>query len=164
MNDAPSPPPIDPASHVDRGKGFQFWRCFWLTFLVVSLGFAWYCYYVPSNNIVWADDFASAQQEAAQTGKPMILFFTGTWCVPCRIMKRTVFADAEVADAINDEFISVAIYVDGPNAAAAFRRYPVGATPTTIVTDSQGNVLQQTAGGMNKADFLDFLDNSLTGS
>jgi thiol:disulfide interchange protein len=65
-------------------------------FLVVSLAYAWYCFYVPANTIAWADNYASAQTLATDSGKPIILYFTGKWCVPCRVMQRQVWADASV--------------------------------------------------------------------
>ncbi len=147
----------DPESPPVQKKFFHFWRCFWLAFLVVSLSYAWYSFYVPSNSVAWADNYNAAQQQAVQAGKPMILFFTGKLCVPCRIMKRNVWADQQVTDTVNATFIPVAIYVDDPEAAAAMSRYGVGAPPTTIVTDPRGNVLQQKQGGMDKAEFLELL-------
>ena len=47
--------------------------------------------------------------------------------------------------------------MDNSNAAETLSRYGVGATPTTIITDSKGNVLQQKRGGMSKAEFLELL-------
>ena len=137
----------------------KFWRGFWLTFLVGSLAYAWYCFYVPSNQIDWADNYAAAQQQAADSGKPVILFFTGSWCVPCRIMKREVWADEQVMALVNAEFTPVTIDVDNPSAAEMLGEYGVGATPNTIVTDSQGTVLARRAGGMSKANFLELLGN-----
>jgi protein disulfide-isomerase len=159
VNDAQSQssPSTDPASQPHRGAFRWWWRWFWRVTLVVSLGFAWYAFYVPSNNIAWANDYASAQQQAAQSGKPIILFFTAKWCVPCRIMKRTVWADEQVAASVNAGFLPVAIDVDAPDAAAALDRYHVGPTPTTIITDPQGEVLQRVDGGMSKTDFLALL-------
>jgi protein disulfide-isomerase len=159
MTNTPSPslPPSDPAPQPRRRKPPWWWQAFWLSFLVVSLVYAWYSFYVPANHIAWADDYAAAQQQAAETGKPMILFFTAKWCVPCRIMKRTVWADDEVEATVNAGFIPVMMYVDDPASATAIERYPIGGTPTTIITDAEGNVLEQATGGIGKSDFLQLL-------
>lgn len=159
MNDAQSQPPSsgDNESRLNRKPLFHFWRCFWLTSLVVSLGYAWYSFYVPPNEIAWADDYASAQQQAADSGKPVILSFAGTWCAPCRIMKRRVWADEEVMKLVNAQFIPVAIDVDDPDNAAVLARYKVEGPPVTIVTDPQGNVLDWRAGGISKPEFIDLL-------
>lgn len=161
MNDAQShlPPSTGSASQPDRRK-FNFWRWFWLTFLVISLGWAWYDFYVPANNIAWAHDYAAAQQQAGQSGKPIILFFTAKWCAPCRIMKRNVWADAQVEASVNGKFIPVTIDMNDPNAAATLSRYNVRATPTTVITDSHGAVLEQVQGGMGKTEFLALLGKS----
>jgi len=141
----------------DRTRKFNFWRYFWLTFLVVSLAYAWYCFYVPTNNIAWADNYASAQKQAAASGKPIILYFTGTWCVPCRVMKRQVWADEEVKTLVNAQFIPLEIDLDNPNDAALIARYKVGGTPVTIITDSHGNTLRWRAGGLGKSEFIELL-------
>ena len=144
-------------SPLGKKRKFQFWRCFWLTFLVVSLAYAWYCFYVPANNIVWADNFASAQKQAAESGKPMILHFTGKWCVPCKIMKRQVWADKEMEKRVNSQFTPVAIDIDNPEDAEVLTRYNVTGSPVTILTDPQGNALRWQAGGMSKSEFLNLL-------
>lgn len=158
MKDAQSqhPPSAEDTSRPDRAK-FNWWRWFWIATLVVSLAYAWYCFYVPSNSIAWADNYALAQQQASQSGKPIILFFTGKWCVPCRVMKRTVWADEQVTASVNAAFIPVTIDVDDPDSAATRSRYSVGITPSTIITDPQGNVLEQKGGGVGKAEFLEML-------
>ena len=158
MNDAqsPSPPSTNSATQLHRGK-FNFWRWFWLGTLVVSLGWAWYDFYVPSNHVFWAKDYASAQQHAAQSGQPIILFFTGKWCVPCRIMKRNVWADKQVEATVKAGFTPVMIDADDPNAAETWKRYGVGATPTTIIIDPKGSVLERVEGGMGKTAFLELL-------
>lgn len=140
-----------------RGIFQQLWRGFWLVFLVGSLAYAWLCFYTPSNSVAWAPNYTEAQEQAVQTDKPMILFFTATWCVPCRVMKRTVWADEKVAFQVNTRFIPLILDADDPETAELFRRYQVGATPTTIITDPQGNVLQWVHGKMEKADFLKWL-------
>ncbi len=158
MNDAQSPSsPSNTAPSQPHPSKFNFWRWFWLTTLVVSLGWAFYDFYVPSNKITWAKDYASAQQQSAQSGKPAILFFTGKWCVPCRIMKRKVWADEQVEAVVKAGFVSVIIDVDDANEAETVRRYQVRGTPTTIIIDSQVNVLKRVEGGIGKAEFLELL-------
>lgn len=141
----------------DRKRKFNFWRYFWITVLVVSLPYAWYSFYVPNNNIAWADNYASAQDRATNSGRPIILYFTGDWCVPCRIMKRQVWADEEVASAVNARFVPVMIDFDNPNDAALIARYKIGGTPVTIITDPKGNALRWRAGGIGKSEFLELL-------
>jgi len=157
MNESQLPSTDNSEPPRDRKRTFHFWRCFWLTFLVVSLACAWYCFYVPTNNIAWAVNFTSAQQQAAESGKPMILYFTGKWCVPCRVMKRQVWADEEVQTLVNAQFVPVAIDVDNPDDAEMLARYNVGGTPVTIITDPRGNALRWQAGGIGKPEFLELL-------
>ena len=75
-----------------------FWIWFCRVTLIVSLSYASYCFYVPFNDIVWAKSYISAQDKAFQSDKPIILFFSGKCCVPCKIMKRQVWADELYGD------------------------------------------------------------------
>lgn len=156
---SPSQNSSDRARKTGKGIHHPFWRWFWLTFLVLSLGYAWHSFYVPSNDVTWADDIVSARQLASESDKPMLLFFTADWCVPCRIMKREVFANPEVMTAINAQVVPVMIYAGEPGADEAFSQYKVGGTPLTIFTDSQGNVLDYAVGGIGKAEFMEMLEN-----
>lgn len=153
-------PLSEDGSPTGHRRVFRFWQCFWLTFLVVSLAYAWYCFYVPSNGIAWADNYASARKQAAESGEPIILYFTGAWCVPCRIMKRQVWADEQVVALVNSKFVPVAIDVDEPNNAELLTQYKIRGTPVTIVCDPQGNVLDWRAGGISKTEFLSLLNSS----
>jgi len=153
------PTPGGPPNPGRKRRSHPFWKWFWLAFLVVSLGYAWYSFYVPSNDVAWADDIDSARQLAATSGKPMLLFFTAEWCVPCRIMKREVFADPEVTMAINAKVVPVMIHEGEPGADDVFSRYDVRGTPITIFTDPQGNVLDYEVGGIGKARFMEMLEN-----
>lgn len=134
------------------------WRWFWRVTLIVSLGYAWYCFYVPKNDIEWAKEYPSVKQDDLQPGKPMILFFTGQWCVPCRIMKRTVWADDEVESVVNAGFTPMLIDVGEPGEfSEVLERYQAYHTPTTIITDAEGNVIEHVQGAMSKSEFLALL-------
>jgi thioredoxin 1 len=142
-----------------KTKSHPFWRLFWLTFLAVSLAYAWYSFYTPSNDIEWAKNSTSAQKLATDSGKNTLLFFTGRWCAPCRIMKREVFADKKVMEVVNSEIIPVIVDIDNPNNKKLVKQYNVRVTPTTIIIDSQGKVLDYVEGKIEKKKFLEMLNN-----
>ena len=134
-------------------------QIFWLSFFVLSLAYAWHCFYAPSNDIAWVGDYAQAKEQSEQSGKPIIHFFTATWCSPCQIMKRTVWADEEVAAVVNDNFIPLMVYADDAEMAGLFTRYQIGATPATLITDSSGTVLDYAVGKVDQSEFLKLLGN-----
>ena len=129
---------IDNSSQkIAKKKSHPFWRWFWLTFLVVSLVYAWYSFYVPSNDIKWVRNITSTQELTNNSGKNTLLFFTGKWCVPCRIMKREVLADKEVEKVINSQVIPIMIDIDNPNAYELVKYFKIGTKSTTIIIDYQ---------------------------
>lgn len=147
------------SSKFTKTKPHPFWQLFWLTFLVVSLWYAWYSFYAPSNDITWTNDIESAQKLANNSDKNIVVFFTADWCSPCRIMKRKVFADNEVMKAINSKVVSVEINIDDPNSEALVKQYNIGATPTTIFINPEGKVMDYAVGKVEKTKFLEMLEN-----
>lgn len=152
------PKKINSDSKKSKTKSHPFWSFFWLTFLVVSLGYAWYSFYTPSNDITWINNLKSAQKIATNSDQNIMLFFTGTWCSPCRIMKRDVFADNEVKQAIDAKVISLEINIDDPNAEALVKQYNITATPTTIFITAEGKVIDYVVGKVGKTKFLEMLE------
>ena len=142
-----------------KKKSHPFWKFFWLTFLAVSLWYAWYSFYTPSNEITWTDDIESAKELANNSDKNIMVFFTAEWCSPCRIMKRKVFADTEVKKVIDAKVIPIEINIDNPNTEALVKQYNIEATPTTIFINSQGKVIDYSVGKVEKTKFLEMLKN-----
>lgn len=60
-----------------KKKSHPFWKFFWLTFLVLSLVYAWYSFYTPSNEIKWKENITSIEKIKNSSDKNMLLFFTG---------------------------------------------------------------------------------------
>ena len=150
----------DSSKKFAKNKSHPFWRWFWLTFLVVSLAYAWYSFYTPSNDIKWVSNITSIQELPKNSNKNTLLFFTGKWCSPCQIMKREVFADNEVEKIVNSQVTPVMIDIDNPSTKELVKYYKIGTTPTTIIVDSQGKVLDFAVGKIEKKKFLEMLSNS----
>lgn len=140
-----------------KKKSHPFWKFFWLTFLFLSLGYAWYSFYAPSNEINWKKDISSIDEMTANSNKNSLLFFTGKWCSPCQIMKRQVFADQEVEEVVNATVIPIIIDIDDPNTKEIVKKYNVQATPTTIIIDSNGEVLDYAVGKIDKQKLLEMI-------
>ena len=131
-------------------------QAFWLLFLVGSLGYAWYAFYAPSNDIAWNPDFEAAATASRAGQKPMLVFVTATWCSPCRIMKREVWADDEVKRWVEDRFFPVLLDADAPDAAPVLKRYGIQGTPCTLVINGEGEMLDYRFGAVSKPDFLEW--------
>jgi protein disulfide-isomerase len=142
-----------------KKKSHPFWQFFWLTFLVVSLWYAWYSFYAPSNTITWESNIESAKKLANNSDKNIMIFYTAEWCSPCRIMKRQVFADNEVKKAIDAKVVPVEININDPNNEQLVKQYNIGATPTTIFINPQGKVIDYAVGKIEKTKFLEMILN-----
>lgn len=141
-----------------KKNSHPFWKWFWLTFLVVSLAYAWYSFYAPSNEIKWIDTISSNDGLINNSRKYTLVFFTGKWCSPCRIMKREVFSDQEVENVINTNFRPVNIDVDNPKTKNIVEKYKVKVTPTTLILDPEGKVIDYAIGKVEKDKFLKMLN------
>lgn len=51
----------------------------------------------------WYTDFAEAQAQARTTGKPILMYFTGSdWCGPCKMLKKDFWQNAEFLSQADD--------------------------------------------------------------
>ncbi|MBR4065634.1 MAG: thioredoxin family protein [Bacteroidaceae bacterium] len=58
------------------------------------------------------DDFEKALNRSLETGKPVLLDFTGHGCVNCREMEAAVWSDDRVIDMMRNDYIVASLYVD----------------------------------------------------
>lgn len=93
-------------------------------------------FYTPAERIPWRSDLPAALAESRTTNKPVLLYFTADWCVPCQYMRRNVFPDSGVADAIATSYIPVRI--DHDQRADLIAAYHVDGIPWFGVLDASG--------------------------
>ncbi|MEW4455604.1 thioredoxin fold domain-containing protein [Bremerella sp. JC817] len=100
--------------------------------------------------IHWRTDFATAQEEAKQNSKAILLFFTGSdWCVYCKKLEQAAFHDETFIQSIEASFIPVML--DFPTGFELEEkltqqneqlrdRYGIQTYPTLLFTDADGRV------------------------
>lgn len=94
---------------------------------------------------------------SAETGKPVLVFATASWCGPCQSFKRGALSDPKVAEAINEQAIPV--YLDIEEHPEQASMFGVRSVPTLILTD--GRDITRTTGAMNSANTIDWLNRSV---
>ena len=110
----------------------------------------------PASAIAWRSDYEAARAEAAQSGKPLLVDFSASWCPPCITMKHDVWPDPQVSKAVTEGYVPVLIDVDEPKNAEVAGRYAVRGIPAVFVVGADGQVLRQAA-FMSRSQALKFL-------
>lgn len=105
-------------------------------------------------------DYEAGMEYAKQTGKPVIVDFTGHGCVNCRKMELAVWHDAKVRDLITQSYVLISLYVDEktPLPQPISVEENGGMTTLRSVGD-KWSYLQRSKFGANAQPFYVLLDN-----
>lgn len=109
----------------------------------------------PANDVMW--DEASAQ--ASQTGKPILIDFTASWCPPCKVMEKDVFPQPAVQALLKEKYVFVTADVSNAQSPGIGlgTQYDITAIPTFMILDPAGNVIDKRVGGMSADQFTKWL-------
>ena len=87
----------------------------------------------------WRKDLEEAKQEAAQSGRLVLLHFYGSSCPPCAKLDKEVFSQKQAADALEACYVPIKINVD--HSMAITSAYNVTSWPTDVVSTPTGQVV-----------------------
>ena len=132
------------------------------------------------------NDYDEAIAYAKETGKPILVDFTGYGCVNCRKMETAVWNKPKVSQLIDEEFILVSLFVDDKRKLqepltlkkgdketvvktygekwSFLEEYKFGANaqPFYVILDKNGNALSKPMGFTEEVEkFVEFLQNGL---
>lgn len=109
-----------------------------------------------TGQIDWVKDYNNGIAQAAQTGKPIMLYFTADWCPPCKELKKNVFSRADVAEASRQ---LVNIYLDVDQDRATMESYRVRSIPIILFLDNSGEVVSTITGAGSAKTFIKHMNN-----
>jgi thiol:disulfide interchange protein len=106
------------------------------------------------DRIPWQHDLPAAQTASTRESKPVLLYFTASWCGPCKRMKETTWADERVATALT-KYIPVKIDIDQQKDVAL--KYGVDGIPRVDVISPDGSHKVIMTGAAGPDEFLSLL-------
>jgi thiol:disulfide interchange protein DsbD len=116
----------------------------------------------PKGNVelAWMQDEAAARAAAQASGRPLLIDFMASWCLPCREFEVKVFSRPEVADEMQ-RFTLLRVDLtredEDPALGAVKRRYGADTLPAIRLVSPEGAVLAKTDELMTPAAFLQLL-------
>lgn len=104
----------------------------------------------------------TAKEIASAQGKYIFIDFYADWCVPCKWMDETTYADNQVVSALKSNFVPVKINIDDFDGYTLKEEYNVRVLPTIIVLDQNGRVVKRIEESMSPAKLRSVLSTIIT--
>jgi len=115
--------------------------------IAAVIGAVWVAIPRAANAIAWQPFSPAALAAAAHAGRPAVIDFTASWCIPCRENDRTTFRDPRVAAEAEGFAMLRADVTDMTNEMERWMRtFEVLGVPTIILYDSRGAEAFRTVG------------------
>ena len=106
----------------------------------------------------WNTNYAETISAAASAQQPALIYFTASWCGPCKLMSRITLTDPAIAQTIADLPHAAVDIDEHPDIAS---KHHVNAVPTFVLLSTAENETKRTTGFQATGDFLQWLTNSI---
>lgn len=98
--------------------------------------------------------FEEALEKTRKENKLLFIDCYTSWCGPCKMMSKQVFALKEIGEYFKDHFVSLKIDMEKGEGPDLARKYGVKAYPTMLILTPEGVVKYKLLGGMGPRSFM----------
>lgn len=91
-------------------------------------------------------DYELAKRRATQQHKLLIVDFYTTWCVPCKMLDKTIFRNDSIASEIGKNFIVLKYDAEKDTIHNLSLKHHIASYPTTIVLTADGKLIRKMYG------------------
>lgn len=107
-----------------------------------------------ATSLTWFSSFAEAEAAARAKHTNLLLFFTATWCGPCKRVERETFPDPDVQQALGALTLAHIDIDAAANVEVCRRHQGNEGVPTFVLLDETGAELHRWVGALDAAGFL----------
>ncbi len=97
--------------------------------------------------------------QAAREDKYLLLTFSASWCMPCKVMEETVFKDPQVVEHLDEHFIKMKVDIDDFDGINLKQHFKVSAIPTFIMLNRNDEIVGRYSKSMSTEKMLSVLKN-----
>src|SRR5215213_8344637 len=109
-----------------------------------------------SQGIVFdSSNYNTALLRAKNENKYIFLDAYTSWCLPCKIIEKEVFAAKEVSDVYQPKFISLKVDMEKGEGIELRKKFNVNSFPTLIYLNSSGQVVNKVSSALSKEQFIE---------
>lgn len=132
----------------------------YLFLLLPVLGFLFFLHLKASEKPVETElnyfkgTFSEALTESSKQNKPVFMDAYTNWCGWCKKLDRTTFADKEVSDYLNQNFIVLKVNMEEGEGFDLADKYGINSFPTLLFIDEKGKAFHGIGGYANASEFL----------
>ena len=108
------------------------------------------------QTVQWQPTLETAKRIAGQTGRLVLIHFWDDGCPPCQMMERDVYSRADVAAAIDRDF--VAVKVKRSHFPASASQYGVSGVPADVIITPRGQLIERSMGAVSASQYMSRLN------